>query len=215
MAGLCGVIGERVHLPEEVGDGLVWTGEEHTVSYEDDHISVRGAFVDAEEAVVAERDGAVILTWGEVYGAGHTSEYSPRPADGRSTAEYVAERYEKDGLDAISKLNGEFIAVIRDRCDHTVYLCTDRLAVRDTYYTRVSEDAVAFSTQIQSLSLLPGVTPSFSRDMILEYFISRRTFGSRTPLEGTYLLEPGSLLRIDLATNSSSIDRYLDRFPTS
>lgn len=208
MAGLCGTVGEDPPSPDAMVAGLEWTGTEHTVSYDDDGVSIRGSVLDAGEATVAERGEAAVLTWGELYGFDGPDGYVPRPADGRSTADYLAGLYERHGLDAVSGLNGEFVAAIHDRSADTVHLCTDRLAIRDTYYTRVSGDRLAFSTRIQSLSLLPDVTPSFARDMVREYFVARRTYGVRTPLEGTYLLGPGSVMTVDLSTHEHAIDRY-------
>jgi asparagine synthase (glutamine-hydrolysing) len=210
MAGLCGVIGNRHHV-ETIATDLEWTGEETTTKFADDHVAVVGSFTQSREAKqpVQFDDGALFWIWGSVFGAEREQGYVPRDFSDSTTAGYCAELYDQYGLEFVSRLNGDFFGVVYDRANERVSVFTDRLGLRDAYYTKPTSQTVALSTKIQSLSRHPEVTPAFERDFMTEYFCCHhRTFGVKTPLQDTFLFPPGAVTSIDTQSGAIETESY-------
>jgi len=204
VAGLCGVVGGNRGI-EAVATGLEWTGEESTTIYRDDSIAVAGSFT-AEEAAaqpVQASDGTLIWIWGSVFGFGDRTGYQPRDQGAERAGTYCSQLYDEHGTAFVAGLNGDFVGLLYDPDDRTLSVFTDRLGLRDTYYVQATDGPLVFSTAIQSLSRHPDVEPSFDERYVAEYFSCHfRTFGLKTPLEGTYLFPPGSVT----AVNTASLD---------
>lgn len=199
MAGLCGVVGDR-HCVEGIAADLAWTGEETTATFEDGDLSVVGSFTSerAGDQPVAVGDDALLWVWGSVFGAEHEGGYRPRDRTEATAAAYSADLYDRYGIEFVSRLNGDFIGVLYDRGQGTVSVFTDRLCLRDAYYVRPTDETFVFSTNVQSLSRHPDVTPAFDTDYVTEYFTCNfRTFGVKTPLANTFLFPPGAITSID------------------
>jgi len=210
MAGLCGVVGSDHHI-EDVAAGLEWTGEETTTRFRDDRLAVVGSFTAAEEAdqPVRVSDDAFLWVWGSVFGFEDADGYEPRTSFEGSTAHYCAGLYDRHGMEFVRGLNGDFVGVFYDRGDGTVSVFTDRLGLRDTYYVQPTDGTFVFSTAIQSLSRHPAVAPAFDPDYVSEYFGCHfRTFGLKTPLDGTYLFPPGAVTSIDARSLTLDTNRY-------
>lgn len=210
MAGLCGVVGSEPRT-DELAAGLEWTGEETVTAFEDDKVSVVGSFtrpIEGDQPVPVGEDG-LLWVWGSVFGVEDGGCYRPRESFEGSTAAYCARLHERQGPEFVAGLNGDFVGVLYDRAERTVSIFTDRLGLRDTYYTRPSDDTVVFSTAIQSLSCHPAVHPTFDEEYIAEYLTSDfRTFGVATPLEDTVLFHPGSVTSIDSRTAELDVRSY-------
>lgn len=207
MAGLCGLIGKTDSSIETLACGIEGSEEGVQTSYSDDILSVFGADPSAQP-MEAEFGNGRLWVWGELYGFNAGNRYHPRPFEGESAAQYLGNLVADLGLDAIGGLNGEFIAVVYNLETGTVSLCTDRLSIRDTYFTRLSDQSIAFSTKVQTLSRLREVTPEFDVGILTEYLTLNRTFGLRTPLRGTHLVPPGSILSVDTESGQTRCDAY-------
>jgi asparagine synthase (glutamine-hydrolysing) len=210
MAGLCGVVGAEPRA-EEVAGSLEWTGEESTTKFETDEIAVVGSFRTSEGAdqpVSVGEDGR-LWVWGSVVGFDDGSGYRPRESFDGSTAAYCARLYDRHGPAFVAGLNGDFVGVHYDRAAGAVAVFTDRLGLRDAYYTRAADDTVVFSTAAQSLSRHPAVRPAFDQEYVTEYLACDfRTFGVRTPLEGTARFPPGAVTTIDTSSGSIEPESY-------
>jgi asparagine synthase (glutamine-hydrolysing) len=210
MAGLCGVIGKH-NCVEGVATGLEWTGDETTAVFEDNRLAIAGSFTTVEEAdqPVPVGDDAFLWIWGSVFGFEGPDGYHPRTSSERSTAHHCARLYDRHGMEFVSGLNGDFVGVVYDRAEGIVSVFTDRLGLRDTYYAQPTDETLVFSTAIQSLSRHPEVTPAFDPDYVSEYFGCHfRTFGLKTPLDGTYLFHPGAVTSVDTGSLTLETDRY-------
>ncbi len=209
MAGLCGVVGATRGV-DDVAAGLEWTGEETTTVFEDDRLAVVGSFTAAEEAdQPVPVDDGFLWVWGSVFGFEGADGYEPWSSFGGSTAHYCAGLYDQHGMEFVAGLNGDFVGVLYDRRGGTVSVFTDRLGLRDTYYVQPTDGTFVFSTAVQSLSRHPAVTPSFDSDFVSEYFGCHfRTFGQKTPLEGTSLFHPGAVTSVDAGSLAIETNRY-------
>jgi asparagine synthase (glutamine-hydrolysing) len=196
---------------EAVAEGLEWTGEEHTTQHRDDDLAVVGSFTsdDAGGQPVEAGSDALLWVWGSVFGFEGDDGYRPRtPGDDR-TASYCASLYDRHGIEFVAGLNGDFVGILYDQRDRTVSVFTDRLGLRDAYYVGPRDDVLVFSTAIQSLSRHPDVRPAFDERYVVEYFSSHfRTFGLRTPLAGTSMFPPASVVSVDIPTTTVKSRRY-------
>jgi asparagine synthase (glutamine-hydrolysing) len=210
MAGLCGVVGGGDGI-DDVAAGLEWTGEETTTLFRDGTLAVAGSFPIFEEAdqPVQVGDDALLWVWGSVLGFEDEDGYRPRDVTAESVVAYCGDLYEKYGLEFVSGLNGDFVGVLYDRRAGSVSIFTDRFGLRDTYYVKPTAETLVFSTAIQSLSGYPDVTPAFDSELVAEYLACDfRTFGLKTPLEGTFLFPPGAVTTVDPASLSMSARQY-------
>ncbi|ELY61449.1 asparagine synthase [Natronococcus amylolyticus DSM 10524] len=174
---------------------------------------------------VPERD-ATLLVSGTVYSRLGDGSRRRRPA-GVSTPEFCAREYAADGLEALTELNGEFVAVVLEHADRRLRLVTDLLGSRPLYY-HSSGDRLLFSTAVQSLVDHPGVPAAFDPSGLVEYLAHKRVRGTQTLYEGIAQLPPASITTVELGDEGSiahdrywyptpqptslSADRFVDRF---
>ena len=80
-----------------------------------------------------------------------------------SDAERVFRLYELHGMErALRQINGDFALAVHDGRDDSCYLARDRLGLKPLYYIAQSE-RLAFSSRLQALLKLPGVSPAVNR----------------------------------------------------
>ena len=137
----------------------------------------------------AETGSCVI--WGEVYA----------PAEVSNAARWFLERYRSDGLEALSALNGSYLAVLET--DGEAFVATDPVRSRECFYTdepgiRVfGTDAATVARTIES--------PTFHADAALEFLHLGVTLGEKTSLEEL------KRLPLDSRLTPASVDE-LERF---
>ncbi|TYL39508.1 hypothetical protein CV102_04215 [Natronococcus pandeyae] len=138
-----------------------------------------------------ESDDGVCAIWGEVYVPGSES----------NAARWFLEAYDREGADALSRLNGSYLLVL-DTGD-AAFTATDPIRSRECFYTddpgvRVfGTDSSTVAATIQE--------PEFRRDAILEFLHLGVTLGEKTSVEQL------SRLPIDSYLTRSSIE-HLERF---
>lgn len=210
MAGVCGIIGSGDHHLEAVAADLQWTGEEKTTNFESDEVSIFSSFTSEVPTTqpISVGDDSLLWVWGSIAGVETHDGYKPRKHTD-TTADHCARLYDRYGMEFVTRLNGDFFGLVYDRGAGSVSLFTDRIGLRDAYYTQPDGETFVFSTAIQSLSRHPDVTPAFDTEYITEYFsCHNRTFGVETPLVGTSLFPPGSVTTIEVDTLDRTVDRY-------
>jgi asparagine synthase (glutamine-hydrolysing) len=227
MVGVCGALGaDRPSLGplpawvnrDDVGEEASYDGSTATVFAATHRQS-------SQPISVPERD-ATFLAFGTVYGRlGGSSDR--RPA-GVSTPEYCARVYADDGIDALTELNGEFVAVVIDHDRDTLQIVTDLLGSLPVYY-HLDETWLLFSTSVQSLVQHLAVDAAFDSASLIEYLARKTVRGTETLFTGIKQLPPASVTTIDLTGTSEPItherywtpvpkpvdrpiDRFVDRF---
>lgn len=211
MVGMCGVLGERDHEIDRMGDDLRWTGEEDVAAYEDENVALRSSYHPGteREQPASTRNDALVWVWGNVWGYDGPDGYvSRRETDSETIAQFCARRYEADGIEFAAGLNGTFAAAIYDREDGTAYLLTDRLGTHSIYYARPRPETLVFSTHMQSLPLYPAIETGFDVEYLSEYFALGCIGGTKTPLTGIEELSPSSVTTVDLDDEAVETEQY-------
>lgn len=171
-----------------------------------------GVYRASSAPVTASNETVQCWVIGDVYGA-ETSDgyrsggYEPRSSD-VDPAQYCLSRYERDGLEFVDGLNGNFALILYDVRRDRVAICTDRLGTVPIYWTQTDSDTIVFSTNVQFLPFHPAVETAFDPGYLHEYLAFRRTFGVKTPLEGIETLRPGTTTTISLTDGERSQDSY-------
>ncbi len=204
MVGLSGVVGSGApnYDPETVPATVA--GESET-AYRDATAAVHGAFhaEEASEQPVETADGSLVWVWGEVYSI--TDGASRSSVDPARTAETCASAYDDYGMDFVSLLDGEFVGCIYHPGDGQATFFIDRLGARPLYVAS-GADGLAFSTNVQTV---PEVTEfAFDDDYLSEYLYARRTFGTKTPVDGIAQVPPATTMTYDVDTGATDYHRY-------
>jgi asparagine synthase (glutamine-hydrolysing) len=212
MRHTCGVFSADGALSADALDGWIHSDG---VEYATDELAIVTGSQSCHAAGDADaaRDEAV-RCWvlGDVYGyesgaVGRSGAYETRP-EGVDPARYCLSLYERDGLQFVSRLNGNFTLLLYDRQRRRLSLCTDRFGTVPLYWTQTGDGVIAFSTNVQLLPAHPGVDTAFDPAFFHEYLAFRCTFGVYTPLEGIETLSPGTNTTISFADGSSSTTQY-------
>lgn len=206
MVGLSGVVGPAAAdatlntVPATVAD-------EVSDSYRQDGVAVRTAFHRGAsgEQPVNTPDGTLVWVWGEVYGVGRGDDRER--VDPAATAHVCARQYAAYGRSFPDRLDGEFAGICYDPETGRVVLFTDRLGARPLYYA-VGDDAIAFSTNVQTVPEIDGVAFAFDPDYLAEYLYARRAFGKRTPVAGIDQLGPATAVTYDPSNGDLNERRY-------
>lgn len=192
-----------------------WLPSDASVQYATDGVAIAAAprVHRASNSPHAASNGS-ICCWviGDVYGADSSDgtrpgQYEPRPT-GVDPAQYCLSRYEREGIDFVGELNGNFTLLLYDAERDRLSLCTDRLGTVPVYWTRPDDETLVFSTNVQALPFHPAVDTAFSPAYLHEYLAFRRTFGVTTPFEKIEKLEPGTITTLSLAEGDLTTDQY-------
>lgn len=111
----------------------------------------------------------------------------------KSDSEVILHLYEKEGLDCLERLNGQWALAIWDRKRQKLSLARDRMGVRPLYYT-VANGNLLFSSEIKALLCHPAVPRRIDREGLDQIFTYWCTLGARTMFEGVFELPPGCTL---------------------
>ncbi|QFU83053.1 asparagine synthase-related protein [Natronorubrum aibiense] len=136
----------------------------------------------------------ICVIWGEVY----------VPGDESNAARWLVEQYERDGDDALSTLNGSYLAVLDTAASDGAVVATDPVRSRECFYTddpgvRVfGTDAAAIGRTITE--------PTIDRDGVLEFLHLGVVLGEKTAIEELERLPIDSQLR---ATSIKSLRRFV------
>ncbi|WP_121820800.1 asparagine synthase-related protein [Halostella salina] len=208
MVGLSGVFGDAADSVEVETVPETVPGGETSDAYRGREIAVRSAFHEgtAVDQPAEAADGSLVWVWGEVYSV--TDERGGRRSvDPAETARVCAGQYDEHGMEFVERLDGEFVGLRYDPDDGSVSFFIDRLGARPLYYAR-TDDGLAVSTSVQTVPDLPGFDPAFDERYLAEYLRCRRTFGTKTPVEGVEQLGPATVLTYDIGGGGVDRHRY-------
>lgn len=158
----------------------VLSGEVLTVGIRDS-----GLGVSSRSASYAD-DRGLCLLWGEIYP--HTQETNTpttTSTTGTNTpsvnlARWLFDRYTERGIDAVSDLNGSYLAVLEH--DGEAFIVTDPLRSWECFYTDIDGQRL-FSTDFSVITTLISA-PDYHRSSLLEYIHLGTVLGERTIFEG-------------------------------
>ncbi len=114
----------------------------------------------------------------------------------------------KSNFHWFSKLRGTFAFAVVKRKKNQAYLISDHRAQVPVYYGYLGNSFV-FSTDISTFTTLRYVS-GFNVKWLYEYMFFNIPIDSTTCLQNVYRLRPASLLKFDLASESTQIKRYAE-----
>ncbi len=139
-------------------------------------------------------DDGCCLIWGEAY----------VPGDESNAARWLLESYEADGLEALRKLNGSYLAVLDAGTNGDAFVATDPVRSRECFYT--DEPGVrAFGTDAAAIARTV-TDPTLHREAILEFLHLGVTLGEKTAVSELHRLPLDSRL---LPTATDALDRFV------
>ncbi|WP_436347798.1 asparagine synthase-related protein [Natronorubrum sp. FCH18a] len=141
-------------------------------------------------------DDGYCVVWGEVYVPDETS----------NAARWLLERYETNGRDALSELNGSYVAVLDSAATGEAFVATDAVRSRECFYTD-DPGVRVFGTDPAEVSR-PVADPTLHRDGILEFLHLGVTLGEKMAVTELRRLPIDSLLT---AGSVDSLERFVYR----
>jgi asparagine synthase (glutamine-hydrolysing) len=124
-----------------------------------------------------------------------------------SDTEVLLELFAREGVAALSKLNGMFAFAVFDRDAGRITLARDRLGIKPLYWSRAGS-RFAFASELKSLCALPWLKRSVDRQSLFDYMSLMYVPRDRTIFEGVHRLGPGTWLELDLANLGTRIERW-------
>jgi asparagine synthase (glutamine-hydrolysing) len=141
--------------------------------------------------------GRAIVYNGEVYN--HVELRAELEAAGERFAtttdtEVVLRLLERDGLEALERLNGQFAFALWDRDARRLTLVRDRFGVRPLHYASLGDGTLVFGSEAKALFASGEVAAEPDLDGIDDVFTLWGPRPPRTAFRGVRQLEPGAIL---------------------
>jgi asparagine synthase (glutamine-hydrolysing) len=124
----------------------------------------------------------------------------------RSDTETIVHLYEERGDAVVDELRGMFAFAIWDSRRHRLLVARDRLGIKPLYYWETA-GAVAFASELQCISDLPGFRRELDADAVAWYLALGYVPDPRCIFRGVRKLPPGHLLTWD-RESGVAISRY-------
>lgn len=126
-----------------------------------------------------------------------------------SDTEVILKGYHCWGTGILEKMTGMFALVIHDKLKNEVVFIRDRAGVKPLYYFH-DNNLLLFSSELKSFSQHPSFQRNISRESLALYLQYSYIPAPYTIFEKTHKLLPGHLLRVDLATQKTTLEKYWD-----
>ncbi len=219
---MCGIVGFYPNLPKENSVGILkrmltrikHRGPDESGIYVSDQValgSVRLSIIDLASGTMpissSDKNFWIVFN-GEVFNyielkeelieKGYTFETS-------SDTEVVLKLYEEYGVEALTRLNGQFAIAIWDKYKEELFLARDRVGIRPLYYTEV-DNTFVFGSEIKSLIEFPRVKPKISAKALAEYFTFWTALSPNTAFEGIFEVPPGTFIKLN--PKGKKVTRY-------
>lgn len=146
----------------------------------------------SEEGLAAETDVALALIGDLPYKSQLADNVPAVTADSPTPAILLA-RYLKNGVPALTNLNGVYAAVVWDGRSHELHIVTDRFAYRKLYYWH-SRRGVVFATECKAILAHPDCPRTVSPEALADMMAFRYVSGQDTYWPHIKLAPPGSVL---------------------
>ena len=114
----------------------------------------------------------------------------------RSDTEVIVHAWEEWGEACVSRFRGMFSFALWDRNKQTLFLARDRLGVKPLYYTVLSDGALAFGSELKSLTAHPKFRKDLDPLAIEEYFAFGYIPEPRTIYKAAHKLPPAHTLTL-------------------
>ena len=163
-------------------------------------VSTRLSIVDLPrgwQPLESEPGGSLLVYNGEVYN--HPELRSELRAGGEtfeteSDTEVVLRLLERDGLDALGRLNGQFAFAWYNAAARRLVLVRDRFGVRPLHYSLSGDGTIVFGSEAKALFASGEVPATPDLDGLDDVFTLWGPRAPRTPFRGVSQLAPGQVL---------------------
>jgi asparagine synthase (glutamine-hydrolysing) len=224
MCGIAGVLnfdGSPVdpRILKRMTDAIAHRGPDGEGFYVDKGIGLghrRLAIIDLSPAgkqPMVTPDGRYALTYnGEIYNFKELrSELEKVGFVFRSStdSEVVLYSWAHWGSVCVEKFNGMFAFAIWDSREQVLYLARDRYGIKPMYYA-APKGIFLFGSEQRAINEHPITDVTFDKRALLEYFTFQNIFTNRTFIEDIKILEPGTVLTVDVGSRSVRRRRYWD-----
>ena len=173
-----------------------WIHEEEGMAMGHTRLSIIG--LDAgTQPIVAPGGDQVLTVNGELYDyKEHRAELTCEGLrfETKTDSEIALHHYRRDGLDFVKHLRGEFAIAIYDRKEDRLVLVRDRFGIKPLYL-HVTEDRVAWGSEVKAVLAQNGVPRRISRQAALNQLMHTMVPGTTT-FEGIEQVEPGHVVVI-------------------
>jgi asparagine synthase (glutamine-hydrolysing) len=114
-----------------------------------------------------------------------------------SDTEVILHSYEEYGPRCLERMNGQFAIAIWDTRSRRLFLARDRLGVRPLFYTRLSDGALLFASEIKSILGDRRVQAQIDPEMVEEVFRFWAPLATHTVFKGIREIPPGHFMVVD------------------
>lgn len=206
MCGIFGMVSEKWQAyAGNAARLLAHRGPDDSGSYLDYPLSLfhyRLAILDlssnGHQPMVSEDGRFVIVINGEIYN--HLEirdQLKHKTFRSSSDTETLLYAFEAEDTGVFNKLNGIFALVIYDAYKKELILARDHLGVKPLYF-HDSEDGFVFSSELKSISVLPGMDKSLDVAALLNYVQFMYSPGRHTPFASIKKFDPGHYMRYSI-----------------
>lgn len=153
----------------------------------------------------------IYLTFnGEIYNFEELREQYKIPTTTGTDTEVILGLYAKIGEECFSKFRGMWALAILDLEKNKLVLSRDRFGIKPLYFCE-KDGGLAFSSEVKPLLSLPGMTPQWQRDKLLQFLVYGATDDPcETFFEGIEAVKPGHYLSFDLDSLAKTETQYYD-----
>jgi asparagine synthase (glutamine-hydrolysing) len=210
MCGICGVMTRDESRPdpavlEQMSHAIAHRGPDSHGLLTDGPVGLavrRLAIIDLEhgDQPIADEEGRVqVVQNGEIYNYRDLRARLERGGHRfatRSDTEVLVHLYQERGLDFVHELRGMFAIALWDPGNHRLVLARDRFGIKPLYY-RLTEDELAFGSELKSLLSQPGVPRALDLDAVESFLAFNAIPAPLTIFAGIRKLPAGHLLVCD------------------
>src|SRR6185312_301567 len=125
----------------------------------------------------------------------------------KTDTEVIIKLYERDGVEAIKRLNGMFAFAILDRRRQKLVLARDHFGIKPLYYFH-DKGKLAFGSEIKAILASGIYSPDLNWQSLHDYLTYLYVPCPNTIFKGIMQVPPAHVLELDLKTNEQRLSRY-------
>ena len=172
----------------------VWSNASQNLVLGHNRLSIIDLSDAAAQPMVDEQTHDALVFNGEIYNYEEVkSKLEPHGWATQSDTEVLFTVLKKQGLEALSQLNGMFAFAYWHNSEEKLYLAIDPLGKKPLYYT-TKGGFFAFSSEIKALLELPWVAPEMDKEAFYHFLTFNQLIPPATMFKGIYKLAPGEAL---------------------
>lgn len=199
LCGFAGVVGQAgIENPQAVAAALRRRGPDEIGAWQGEAFSIVASRLThwdegaSQQPYVSENGAAAALN-GELYNLVELRAYLGLP--NASEVEVLLVGLERDGLGFLTRIDGQFAAVVRPTPEGPVFAVRDRFGICPLYYCEFG-NGVAIASDLEALMEAVGGPWRMSVPGLASILEEWAPTGNLSPFEGIHQVAPGSALTI-------------------